>query len=62
MALRKIAADMSNLIENLDSRELHFEGEEVDTNVVHDPKAPGKSVATDISPNLKYGIINRIGL
>nr|XP_048308595.1 phospholipase D1 isoform X1 [Myodes glareolus]XP_048308596.1 phospholipase D1 isoform X1 [Myodes glareolus]XP_048308597.1 phospholipase D1 isoform X1 [Myodes glareolus] len=29
-ALQKIAADMSNLIENLDTRELHFEGEEVD--------------------------------
>lgn len=28
--LRKIAADMSNLIENLDTRELHFEGEEVE--------------------------------
>ncbi|KAL8188022.1 UNVERIFIED_CONTAM: Phospholipase D [Gekko kuhli] len=39
-ALRKIAADMSNLIESLDSRELHFEGEEVDTDVQHDPKAP----------------------
>nr|XP_056705473.1 phospholipase D1 [Euleptes europaea] len=39
-ALRKIAADMSNLIESLDSRELHFEGEEVDTDVLHDPKAP----------------------
>ncbi|XP_077017157.1 phospholipase D1 isoform X3 [Tamandua tetradactyla] len=32
-ALRKIAADMSNLIENLDTRELHFEGEEVDCDV-----------------------------
>ncbi|XP_077204517.1 phospholipase D1 [Paroedura picta] len=39
-ALRKIAADMSNLIENLDSRELHFEGEEVDTDVLPDSKAP----------------------
>lgn len=29
-ALQKIAADMSNLIENLDTRELHFEGEEVE--------------------------------
>lgn len=28
--LQKIAADMSNLIENLDTRELHFEGEEVE--------------------------------
>lgn len=31
--LQKIAADMSNLIENLDTRELHFEGEEVDCDV-----------------------------
>uniref|UniRef100_A0A3Q2I1M6 Phospholipase n=1 Tax=Equus caballus TaxID=9796 RepID=A0A3Q2I1M6_HORSE len=38
-ALRKIAADMSNLIENLDTRELHFEGEEVDCEVFPgDPK------------------------
>ncbi|XP_014638668.1 PREDICTED: phospholipase D1 isoform X2 [Ceratotherium simum simum] len=38
-ALRKIAADMSNLIENLDTRELHFEGEEVDYDVSPgDPK------------------------
>lgn len=32
-ALQKIAADMSNLIENLDTRELHFEGEEMDGDV-----------------------------
>ncbi|XP_058517089.1 phospholipase D1 isoform X2 [Ochotona princeps] len=39
-ALRKIAADMSNLIENLDSRELHFEGEEVECDLSpSDPKA-----------------------
>ncbi|XP_037381005.1 phospholipase D1 isoform X2 [Talpa occidentalis] len=38
-ALRKIAADMSNLIENLDTRELHFEGEEVEFDVSPgDPK------------------------
>ncbi|XP_058151278.1 phospholipase D1 isoform X2 [Dasypus novemcinctus] len=38
-ALQKIAADMSNLIENLDTRELHFEGEEVDYDVYpSDPK------------------------
>ncbi|XP_072852294.2 phospholipase D1 [Pogona vitticeps] len=36
--LRKIADDMSNIIESLDTRELHFEGEEVDTDVLHDPK------------------------
>ncbi|XP_074047029.1 phospholipase D1-like [Macrotis lagotis] len=29
-ALQKIAADMSNIIENLDTRDLHFDGEEVD--------------------------------
>lgn len=36
---------MSNLIESLDSRELHFEGDDLDSDVVHDPKAPGKSIA-----------------
>ncbi|CAM4610718.1 phospholipase D1 [Caretta caretta] len=36
--LKKIAADMSNLIENLDTRELHFEGEEVDADMLNDPK------------------------
>ncbi|KAM4887513.1 phospholipase D1 isoform 2-T3 [Thomomys bottae] len=39
-ALQKIAADMSNLIENLDTRELHFEGEEVEYDApTNDPKA-----------------------
>ncbi|XP_067322146.1 phospholipase D1 [Anolis sagrei] len=38
--LRKIADDMSNIIESLDTRELHFEGEEVDTDALHDPKEP----------------------
>ncbi|KAL4677855.1 hypothetical protein H8959_020529 [Pygathrix nigripes] len=38
-ALQKIAADMSNIIENLDTRELHFEGEEVEYDVSpSDPK------------------------
>nr|XP_033814661.1 phospholipase D1 isoform X1 [Geotrypetes seraphini]XP_033814662.1 phospholipase D1 isoform X1 [Geotrypetes seraphini]XP_033814663.1 phospholipase D1 isoform X1 [Geotrypetes seraphini] len=37
-ALKKIAADMSNLIENLDTRELHFEGEEVDYDAGNDPR------------------------
>lgn len=38
--LQKIAADMSNLIENLDTRELHFEGEEVEYDASPgDPKA-----------------------
>ncbi|XP_069329030.1 phospholipase D1 isoform X1 [Eulemur rufifrons] len=37
--LQKIAADMSNLIENLDTRELHFEGQEVEYDVSPgDPK------------------------
>uniref|UniRef100_A0A8D0HBB4 Phospholipase n=1 Tax=Sphenodon punctatus TaxID=8508 RepID=A0A8D0HBB4_SPHPU len=40
-ALKKIATDMSNIIESLDTRELHFEGEEVDCDVVNDPKMPG---------------------
>ncbi|XP_028360713.1 phospholipase D1 isoform X2 [Phyllostomus discolor] len=41
-ALQKIAADMSNLIENLDTRELHFEGEEVDCDVSpSDPRIQG---------------------
>nr|XP_028587409.1 phospholipase D1 [Podarcis muralis]XP_028587410.1 phospholipase D1 [Podarcis muralis] len=39
-ALRKIANDMTNIIESLDTRELHFEGEEVDADVLNDPKAP----------------------
>lgn len=39
-ALQKIAADMSNLIDNLDTRELHFEGEEVEFDTSPgDPKA-----------------------
>ncbi|XP_029471136.1 phospholipase D1 isoform X1 [Rhinatrema bivittatum] len=40
-ALKKIAADMSNLIENLDTRELHFEGEEVDYDACNDPRFAG---------------------
>ncbi|XP_030431903.1 phospholipase D1 isoform X3 [Gopherus evgoodei] len=36
--LEKVAADMSNLIENLDTRELHFEGDEVDADMLNDPK------------------------
>ncbi|KAM3930769.1 phospholipase D1 [Leptodactylus fuscus] len=39
--LKKIAADMSNLIENLDSNELHYDGEEVDSDVITDPKTSG---------------------
>ncbi|XP_019388279.1 PREDICTED: phospholipase D1 isoform X1 [Crocodylus porosus] len=38
--LKKIAADMSNIIESLDTRELHFEGEEVDSDVLNEPKTP----------------------
>lgn len=40
--LKKIAADMSNIIESLDTRELHFEGEEVDSEVLNDPKGTGE--------------------
>uniref|UniRef100_A0A8C0IE00 Phospholipase n=1 Tax=Bubo bubo TaxID=30461 RepID=A0A8C0IE00_BUBBB len=40
--LKKIAADMSNIIESLDTRELHFEGEEVDSEVLNDPKGSGE--------------------
>lgn len=40
--LKKIAADMSNIIESLDTRELHFEGEEVDAEVLNDPKGAGE--------------------
>lgn len=44
-ALQKIAADMSNLIENLDSRELHFEGEEVECDSApSDPKTQGGNI------------------
>lgn len=43
--LQKIAADMSNLIENLDTRELHFEGEEVDYDVSPgDPKTQDECI------------------
>uniref|UniRef100_A0A8V0YPG5 Phospholipase n=1 Tax=Gallus gallus TaxID=9031 RepID=A0A8V0YPG5_CHICK len=37
-ALKRIAADMSNIIESLDTRELHVDGEEVDSEVLSDPK------------------------
>ncbi|XP_075403142.1 phospholipase D1 [Tenrec ecaudatus] len=43
-ALQKIAADMSHLIENLDTRELHFEGEEVDIDTPGDPKTREVSI------------------
>lgn len=43
--LKKIAADMSNIIESLDTRELHFEGEEVDSDVLNEPKTPGEFVS-----------------
>ncbi|XP_077146655.1 phospholipase D1 isoform X1 [Ranitomeya variabilis] len=42
--LEKIAADMSNLIESLDTSELHFDGEEVDCDIVTDPKTSGVSI------------------
>ncbi|KAM9317142.1 phospholipase D1 [Gastrophryne carolinensis] len=43
-ALEKIAQDMSNLIENLDTSELHFDGEEVDTDIINDAKASGACI------------------
>lgn len=46
--LQKIAADMSNLIENLDTRELHFEGEEVDYEV--SPSDPKTQEGNDRGP------------
>ncbi|XP_075058234.1 phospholipase D1 isoform X2 [Mixophyes fleayi] len=42
--LEKIAADMSNLIENLDTSELHFDGEEVDADVISDSKVSGACI------------------
>ncbi|XP_052036674.1 phospholipase D1 isoform X1 [Apodemus sylvaticus] len=43
--LQKIAADMSNLIENLDTRELHFEGEEVEYDASPgDPKTQAECI------------------
>ncbi|XP_054242339.1 phospholipase D1 isoform X6 [Indicator indicator] len=42
--LKKIAADMSNIIESLDTRELHFDGEEVDSEVLNDPKGTGACI------------------
>ncbi|EDM01127.1 phospholipase D1, isoform CRA_c [Rattus norvegicus] len=48
--LQKIAADMSNLIENLDTRELHFEGEEVEYDA-----SPGDPTAQEaVHPILFY--------
>ncbi|XP_020836088.1 phospholipase D1 isoform X2 [Phascolarctos cinereus] len=39
-ALQKIAADMSNIIENLDTRDLHFDGEEVDFDLSPEDSKP----------------------
>uniref|UniRef100_A0A672V2R9 Phospholipase n=1 Tax=Strigops habroptila TaxID=2489341 RepID=A0A672V2R9_STRHB len=36
--LKKVAADMNNIIESLDTRDLHFDGEEVESEVLNDPK------------------------
>lgn len=52
-ALQKIAADMSNLIENLDTRELHFEGEEVDFDA--SPGDPKTQEGKDIQDILRVG-------
>lgn len=40
--LKKVAADMSNIIESLDTRDLHFDGEEVESEVLNDPKGTGE--------------------
>lgn len=45
-ALKRIAADMSNIIESLDTRELHVDGEEVDSEVLSDPKGTGELSVT----------------
>ncbi|XP_056421164.1 phospholipase D1 [Hyla sarda] len=42
--LEKVAADMSNLIENLDTSELRFDGEEVDYDFGTDPKTSSASI------------------
>lgn len=56
-ALQKIAADMSNLIENLDTRELHFEGEQLDCDVSpSDPKAQeGKTDGLSVEERVYQG-------
>ncbi|XP_056663199.1 phospholipase D1 isoform X2 [Monodelphis domestica] len=41
-SLQKIAADMSSIIENLDTRDLHFEGEEVDFDLSPEDSKPGR--------------------
>lgn len=40
-ALEKVASDMSNLIESLDTSDLHFDGEEVDSEVLQEHKTAG---------------------
>ncbi|XP_075717731.1 phospholipase D1 [Rhinoderma darwinii] len=51
--LEKIAADMSSLIENLDTSELHFDGEEVDHDVVTDHKTSGVCISFSAIYNTK---------
>ncbi|KAG8544075.1 hypothetical protein GDO81_023116 [Engystomops pustulosus] len=51
--LEKIAADMSNLIENLDTSELHYDGEEVDSDVITDPKTSGACIPFSAIYNTK---------
>lgn len=60
--LKKIAADMSNIIESLDTRELHFEGEEVDSEVLNDPKGAGELTPICSHPmsHLDLITVNRI--
>ncbi|XP_063772323.1 phospholipase D1 isoform X2 [Pseudophryne corroboree] len=50
--LEKIAADMSSLIENLDTSELHFDGEEVDADV-SDAKSSGVCIPFSAIYNTK---------
>ncbi|XP_075426900.1 phospholipase D1 [Ascaphus truei] len=51
--LQKIAADMSNIIENLDTNELHFDGEEVDSDVTSDSKSGGACIPFSAIYNTK---------
>ncbi|XP_053315348.1 phospholipase D1 isoform X1 [Spea bombifrons] len=51
--LKKIATDMSNFIENLDSRELRFDGEEVESDSANDPKASGACIPFSAIYNTK---------
>lgn len=56
--LKKLAADMSNIIESLDTRELHVEGEEVDSEVLTDPKGTGELAPVRSHPMSCLGFNN----